>query len=84
MNKYPSNSGHLLVLLRRAISDIEELHEAEKSNSFADIGKAESMRKKTLSPHEFNSRMNMGSTAGAGIPKICTVISCHIGMGIQI
>jgi ATP adenylyltransferase len=75
MNKYPYNPGHLLVLPKRAISDIDELQESEGIDFFAAISRAEFVLKKALSPDGFNVGMNIGSAAGAGIPKH---LHCHV------
>ncbi|MDR2721120.1 MAG: HIT domain-containing protein [Puniceicoccales bacterium] len=75
MNKYPYNPGHLLVISQKAVSDIDELSETERMDFFITIAKAESVLKKALSPDGFNIGMNIGSAAGAGIPKH---LHCHV------
>jgi ATP adenylyltransferase len=75
MNKYPYNPGHLLVLPNRAVGDIDGLPDAEAADFFSAISKAESILKKALSPDGFNIGINIGSAAGAGVPKH---LHCHI------
>jgi ATP adenylyltransferase len=75
MNKYPYNPGHLLILPKKAVSDIDELPEPERVDFFMAISRAEFILKKALAPDGFNVGMNIGSAAGAGIPKH---LHCHI------
>jgi ATP adenylyltransferase len=75
MNKYSYNPGHLLVLPKKAVSDLDELQDSERMDFFVAISRAEFVLKKALSPDGFNVGMNIGSAAGAGIPKH---MHCHI------
>lgn len=69
LNLYPYNSGHLMVIPYRHMSDIEDLTEEE----FADITKMLVLSKKALAhamkPQGFNIGANLGKPAGAGIDQ---------------
>ena len=68
MNKYPYNTGHLMVIPNRHLSRIEKLHKDEASEFFALIQQSVAIIKKTLAPQSLNVGMNLGRSAGAGIP----------------
>ncbi len=75
MNKYPYNAGHVLVLPNRPVSDLDQLTDDERIDFFNTIIKIEGALKQALSPDGFNIGLNLGSAAGAGIPKH---LHCHI------
>lgn len=68
LNKFPYNSGHLLVLPRRHCGDILDLSQEE----FADWNEALRLViqavKTCYQPGGFNVGLNHGAIAGAGIP----------------
>ncbi|MBV9451875.1 MAG: HIT domain-containing protein [Streptosporangiaceae bacterium] len=67
LNRYPYNSGHVLVCPYRHISDYTDLTEPE-TTEFADFTKRSIAALRTASgPHGFNIGINLGSVAGAGI-----------------
>ena len=67
MNKFPYNTGHLLVAPRIHTGDFSELTpEILLSLSLAVRYGVEAL-KKVMSPHGFNVGMNIGREAGAGI-----------------
>jgi ATP adenylyltransferase len=68
MNRYPYNSGHLMVLPYRHIGLVEKLTEAETSEMFLFIQKSVRVLKKVLNPDGFNIGANIGGVAGAGVP----------------
>lgn len=69
LNLYPYNSGHLMVIPYRHMSDIDELTDKE----FADITNLIKLSKKALTkamkPQGFNIGANLGKAAGAGIDQ---------------
>lgn len=69
LNLYPYNSGHLMIIPYRHISDIEEITKEE----FAEITKLITLSKKALTdlmkPQGFNIGANIGKAAGAGIDQ---------------
>lgn len=75
LNKFPYNSGHLLVLPYRSIPDIEDLEMNEKQEFFDLIIIAKSILKKSLQPDGFNIGINLGESSGAGIPMH---LHCHV------
>lgn len=75
LNKYPYNAGHILVLPNRPVSDLSQLSDQEKIDFFNVVIKMEEVLKKALNPDGFNIGINIGSAAGAGIPKH---LHCHI------
>lgn len=75
LNKYPYNAGHVLVLPNRAVSDLSQLSNEERLDFFDTVIKLENALKSALNPDGFNIGINLGSAAGAGIPKH---LHCHI------
>lgn len=69
LNLYPYNSGHLMIIPYRHLSDIDDLTPEE----FADITKMIKLSKQTLThamkPQGFNIGANIGKAAGAGIDQ---------------
>ncbi|KYG64523.1 HIT domain-containing protein [Bdellovibrio bacteriovorus] len=69
LNKFPYNSGHLLVLPRRHCGDLLQLSEAE----FRDLQDTIRLAMKALNdayePGGINLGLNHGAVAGAGIPE---------------
>ncbi|MBM4054208.1 MAG: HIT domain-containing protein [Planctomycetes bacterium] len=67
LNKYPYNSGHLMVVPNRHVADIAELADGE----LLEIMKMTAEMKKHLAslmkPDGFNIGINMGKSAGAGL-----------------
>lgn len=68
LNKYPYNSGHILVLPLRHIGNILELTELEYSDLYKTLKLAMKAVQNIYEPNGFNVGMNHGATAGAGIP----------------
>ena len=68
MNKYPYNSGHTLVAPLKHISEIEELSIEEMTSIMITIQEVIAAMKKTFVPHGFNVGVNIGQSAGAGLP----------------
>jgi ATP adenylyltransferase len=68
LNKFPYNTGHLIVSPNRHVGDITDLSKDEMS----DVGElvAASVRalRKELNPQGFNLGANLGEVAGAGLP----------------
>jgi ATP adenylyltransferase len=69
LNKYPYNSGHLLILPRKHIGNLLDLSEAE----FADLHQTLKLSMQALNesykPEGINIGLNHGKVAGAGIPE---------------
>lgn len=69
MNKYPYNTGHVLILPRRHCGDFLELKEAEHAEMNACLRDVISALQSEYQPAGFNVGLNLGSVAGAGIPE---------------
>lgn len=68
MNRFPYNTGALLVSPHRHIGAIEELTVDERNELMALTVKAVEVLKEAVSPDGFNTGTNLGSAAGAGVP----------------
>ncbi|MCP4568690.1 MAG: HIT domain-containing protein [FCB group bacterium] len=69
MNKFPYNVGHLLVVPNRHIGVLERLTERESGELMELSQLALKVMKATIKPEAFNLGMNLGRSAGAGIPR---------------
>lgn len=67
MNLYPYNNGHLLVIPKRHVGDIEGLNGEEMMELFQTTQKMVSVLR-CFNPQGFNVGVNIGQAAGAGIP----------------
>ncbi len=68
LNLYPYNSGHVMVVPYRHVSDIEALTEAEADELMLLTRRATAALKSEYSPEAANLGMNLGRAAGAGLP----------------
>ncbi len=66
MNRYPYNSGHLMIVPKRHCTELEELKKKEMEEISFFLQASVKVLKKTLSPQGFNIGMNLGKIAGAG------------------
>ncbi len=69
MNRYPYNSGHLMVVPYRHIKDFELLNQEELLDINILLKKCVSILKKQMTPDGFNIGINLGKAAGAGIDE---------------
>lgn len=69
MNKYPYNTGHLLILPRQHIGNIWDLSEDVNQRLAYWLKAAGKILTKELGCHGLNMGMNHGQVAGAGIPE---------------
>ncbi|OFZ12446.1 MAG: HIT family hydrolase [Bdellovibrionales bacterium RBG_16_40_8] len=69
LNKYPYNSGHVMVLPTRHCGDLLELSTIEYTELQKLLRKAISIVKSEYRVQGMNIGLNMGSIAGAGIPE---------------
>jgi len=67
MNRYPYTHGHVMVIPKKHVSDMEELSLPEQRALFDFVVQGQSAIRKALSPHGLNLGMNIGKAAGAGI-----------------
>jgi len=69
MNRYPYNSGHVLIVPHRHTSRFNKLSKEELSEVMWATGKCIEALEKVSKPQGFNFGANLGKTAGAGIDK---------------
>ncbi|MDP4198145.1 MAG: HIT domain-containing protein [Bacteroidota bacterium] len=67
MNRYPYNSGHLMIVPVRHTSDFQALTRAEELECLDLIKVSEQALAELSKPQGFNIGMNLGRVAGAGI-----------------
>ncbi|NMA53014.1 MAG: HIT domain-containing protein [Peptococcaceae bacterium] len=67
LNLYPYNNGHLLIMPKRHVADMEELTVEEMNELMLMIQKMVKVLK-VFQPQGFNVGANLGRLAGAGIP----------------
>ncbi len=68
LNKFPYNSGHLLILPRRHVGDLLSLSREEYSDLSELTREAMRALQDLYQPGGMNVGLNHGATAGAGIP----------------
>lgn len=68
LNAYPYTSGHLMVLPRRAVPDLEELTEDEHRELWDAVRSAVAALKAAYRPDGVNVGINLGEGSGAGLP----------------
>lgn len=69
MNKYPYNTGHLMVCPKRHFGQFDELTTDEAGELMELLRLSVGLVKQIVKPHSFNLGMNIGSGSGAGIPE---------------
>lgn len=69
LNLYPYNNGHVMIVPKRHVDDLEKLTSEEKLDWLNLAEKALKALRKTMRAQGFNVGVNLGSVAGAGIPK---------------
>ncbi len=67
MNRFPYNSGHLMVAPFRHTSNLVSLTSAEAAEVFQLLQKGIAVLKKEFKPQGFNIGANLGAVAGAGV-----------------
>ncbi|MCS6999718.1 MAG: HIT domain-containing protein [Bacteroidota bacterium] len=68
MNRFPYNSGHLLIAPYRHVGDLVELADYEAHALIELVQLSLRVLRTTHAPHGFNVGTNLGRTAGAGLP----------------
>ncbi len=69
LNRFPYNSGHLMVAPLRHVARYEDLRDEELLALDHLTQKALRALQKAFAPHAFNLGMNLGRIAGAGIDQ---------------
>lgn len=67
LNRYPYNSGHLLVAPYRHLGDISDLTADERIELMDLCVKSKEILDKVMKPTGYNVGFNLGSAAGAGV-----------------
>ena len=67
LNRFPYNSGHLMVAPYRHIGDIAELTAAERVEMMDLLIEAKQVLQRLLNPQGYNIGFNLGAAGGAGI-----------------
>lgn len=68
INRFPYTNGHLLVSPRAHKAELEELTEDELLDLQRQMFAAVQLLRRAISPQGFNTGMNLGRCAGAGVP----------------
>lgn len=68
LNAYPYTSGHLMVLPRRHVGELEDLDDAERAELWRAVTDGIRALKAAYSPGGINMGANLGAAAGAGVP----------------
>lgn len=69
LNRFPYNAGHLLVLPFREIADLPDLSSEERTEFMQQLINGETLLRQTIKPNGFNIGINIGKSAGAGLPS---------------
>lgn len=67
LNRYPYNSGHVMVIPRAHVSDLGALSAEAHADLQDELRRAVAVLKKVYAPEGMNVGMNLGKAAGAGI-----------------
>lgn len=68
MNKFPYNNGHILIAPYRHVSDLDMLDDDELLALTFTLKEATKALGIVFAPHGYNAGINLGRTAGAGVP----------------
>ncbi len=68
LNIFPYNNGHILILPKRHVGDLNKLTQEEMMDVFGLLNRTKDLLDKTIKPAGYNIGMNLGRVAGAGIP----------------
>ena len=68
LNKFPYNTGHLLILPKRHVGEMEALKSEELQELTKVLQQSIGILKKTYQCQGLNVGLNLGAVAGAGIP----------------
>jgi ATP adenylyltransferase len=68
LNLYPYNNGHLMIAPHRHIGELDRLRPAEWAELLTLSQRLVRRLRRTLRPHAFNLGLNLGRSAGAGLP----------------
>jgi ATP adenylyltransferase len=69
LNRYPYNSGHLMVAPLRHVGELEDVKDDEDLDMQRLLQRCIRALKEAMKPDGFNLGMNLGRVAGAGVPE---------------
>jgi len=67
LNRFPYNSGHLLISPYRHIGDIAQLTSSERGEMMDLLIDAKNLLQRVLNPQGYNIGFNLGAVGGAGV-----------------
>lgn len=67
LNRFPYNSGHLMIAPYRHVPSLEDLDEEESRELMILVKASLKALREAYSPHGFNIGVNIGEAAGAGV-----------------
>ena len=67
LNRYPYTPGHLLIAPKRHVADFAEARPDERAELVDLLQVALRVLRASYAPHGFNTGMNLGPSAGAGV-----------------
>ena len=68
LNAFPYNTGHVMVAPNRHLAELSDLDPAERAHVMETITRTIEVIRKAMDPEGFNTGMNLGKVAGAGVP----------------
>jgi len=68
LNKYPYNTGHLMVAPFEHLADLDEVDEHVVGEMMQLVRRCIAALRETMKPQGFNFGANLGAAAGAGVP----------------
>jgi ATP adenylyltransferase len=68
LNRFPYNTGHLMVAPRRHLANLAELDDELLLPVMSEVRTSLQVLERTFSPEGFNVGANIGRAAGAGVP----------------
>jgi ATP adenylyltransferase len=68
LNRYPYNTGHLMVAPFRHVGDLDDLSHEEFDDVWRWTRRSVDALREASQPHGFNIGINLGEAAGAGVP----------------
>jgi ATP adenylyltransferase len=68
LNAFPYTSGHLMVMPRRHVGELEDVEADEATTLWEVLADAVRALKSAYSPDGINVGVNLGRSAGAGVP----------------
>jgi len=67
LNLYPYNAGHLMIVPKRHVKDLEDLTRSERADLMDLFIRMKKVSRKALNAHGFNAGINFGRVGGAGL-----------------